>query len=61
MLNAISRIEPSTIQVSHQIVTLELNRVSQPAPLTPPSTTLASKFEHAAPPPLAKPLTNRVS
>ena len=33
MLNAIRRIEPSTIQVSHQMVTLELNRVSQPAPV----------------------------
>ena len=41
-MNEPRRTAPSMIQVSHHIETLEEKRVSHPAPLTPPSTTLRS-------------------
>src|SRR5213082_2991754 len=57
----LSRTAPSMIHVSHQMETEEEKRVSHPAPLTPPSTTLRSKAPSTRPPPLAKPLTKRKS
>ena len=47
--NAVKRTAPSTIHVSHQMETLEVKRVSQPAPFTPPSTTLRSNAPSARP------------